>query len=172
VCVFCCIKVSFFNEEKKNFFFLDFSLLKMRGATSAMYNDHLSHVTLKIWFKTGSMFEEIYPLDKTTFAEVKYSAVRQFLTNNNLSNYRRSSFNTIATSRNNLSLDEIDNYKLISMGSKRMVEEDKTLGQQKVKDGGLIHNKDEFHTFNSSFTDEYLLAPKNIIQYPKAEQVW
>jgi hypothetical protein len=115
----------------------------MRGATSTMYNDHLSHVTLKIWFKTGSVFEEIFPLDKTTFAEVKYSAVRQFLTNNNnSSNYRRSSFNTIATnSRNNLSLEEVENYKLISMGSKRMVEEDKTLGQEKVKDGGLIYHK-------------------------------
>jgi hypothetical protein len=113
----------------------------MRGATSSIYNDHSQHVTLKIWFKTGSVFEEIYPLEKTTFADVKYSAVRQFLTNNinnNLSNYRRSSFNTIATSRNNLSLDEVDNYKLISMGSKRMVEEEKTLGQQKVKDGGSI----------------------------------
>jgi len=117
----------------------------MRGATSTMFNDHLQHVTLKIWFKTGLMFEEIFPLEKTTFADVKYSAVRQFLTNNNnnnnLSNYRRSSFNTIATSRNNLSLDEIDNYKLISILSKRMVEEDKTLGQQKVKDGGSITEK-------------------------------
>jgi len=79
------------------------------------------------------MFEEIFPLEKTTFADVKYSAIRQFLTNNNnnnnnnnLSNYRRSSFNTIATtSRNNLSLDEVENYKLISIVSKRMVEEDK-----------------------------------------------
>jgi len=116
----------------------------MRGATSAMFSDHLQHVTLKVWFKTGSVYEEIFPLDKTTFADVKYSAVRQFLTNNNnnnnnnLSNYRRSSFNTIATNRNTLSLDEVDNYKLISIVSKRMVEEDKTLGQQKVKDGGLI----------------------------------
>jgi hypothetical protein len=119
----------------------------MRGATSAMFNDHSQQVTLKIWYKTGSVFEEIFPLEKTTFADVKYSAIRQFLTNNNnnnnnnnnsLSNYRRSSFNTIATNRNNLSADEVENYKLISIGSKRMVDEDKTLGQQKVKDGGLI----------------------------------
>jgi hypothetical protein len=120
----------------------------MRGATSAMFNDHLQHVTLKIWFKTGSMYEEIFPLDKTTFSDVKYSAIRQFLTNNNnLSNYRRSSFNTIATNRNNLSFDEVDNYKLISIVSKRMVEEDKTLGQQKVKDGGLIKKKKKKNEF-------------------------
>ena len=104
-----------------------------------MYSDHLSHVTLKIWFKTGSMLEEIFSLDKTTFADVKYSAVRQFLTNNNSTNYRRSSFNTITTSRNSLPLEETENYKLISMGSKRMVDENRTLGQEKVKDGGLIY---------------------------------
>ncbi|CAF1043698.1 unnamed protein product [Rotaria sordida] len=142
----------------------------MRGATSTMINDHLHHVTLKIWYKTGSIFEETFPLEKTTFADVKYSAVKQFLTNNNnnnnnnntnnnnnnnsnLSNYRRSSFNTIATSRHNSSFDEIDNYNLISISSKRMVDEEKTLGQQKVKDG-----------------DEYLLAMKRIIQNPKSDQ--
>ncbi|CAF3593823.1 unnamed protein product, partial [Rotaria sp. Silwood1] len=131
----------------------------MRGATSTMFNDHLHHVTLKIWYKTGSIFEETFPLEKTTFADVKYSAVRQFLinnntnNNNNLSNYRRSSFNTIATSRHNSSIDEVDNYNLISISSKRMVDEEKTLGQHKVKDG-----------------DEYLLAMKRIIQSPKSEQ--
>jgi hypothetical protein len=31
----------------------------------------------------------------------------------------------------------VENYKLISIASKRMVEEDKTLGLLKVKDGGL-----------------------------------
>ncbi len=144
-------KFSFYNttDEKtkeKNLFF--FKINKMRGATSSMFNDHLHHVTLKIWFKTGSIFEEIFPLDKTTFGDVKYSAVRQFLTNNNnnnnnsnISTYRRSSFNTVATSRNNLSLDEVENYKLISITSKRMVEEDKPLGQLKVKDGGSINIK-------------------------------
>jgi hypothetical protein len=128
-------------KEKKNVFFSRFSFLnKMRGATSTMFNDHLHHVTLKIWFKTGLMIEEICTLDKTTFADVKYSAVRQYLSNNNsnLSNYRRSSFTTVATSRNNLSSDEVENFKLISITSKRMVEEDKPLAQLKVKDGGLI----------------------------------
>ena len=112
-----------------------------------MYNDHLHQVTLKIWFKTGLMFEEIFSLDKTTFADVKYAAVRQLLmnSNSNLSNYRRSSFNTIATSRNNLSLDEVESYKLISIASKRMIEEDKTLGQQKVKDGGAIMKINKSH---------------------------
>lgn len=117
----------------------------MRGATSAMFNDYSHHVTLKIWFKTGATLEETFPIEKTTFGDVKYSAVRHFLTNNNnsnnsnLSTYRRSSFNTVTSSRNNLSCDEVDNYKLISIAGKRMVEEDKTLGQQKVKDGGLIN---------------------------------
>lgn len=105
-----------------------------------MYNDHSSRVTLKIWFKTGSVFEEIFQLEKTTFADVKYSAMKQFLNNtSNLTNYRRSSFNTITTnSRNQFSLDDIDNYRLVSIGSKRTMEEEKTLGQSKVKDGGEI----------------------------------
>ena len=152
VCVCVCIllyKTFFLMNKKKNrrILFSRFSLSfgeKMIGARTTVYNDHLPHVTLKIWFKTGSMFEENFPLEKTTFADVKYSAIRQFLMNNNNSNnqnYRRSSFNTVATSRNNLSLDEIENYKLISIGSKKMVEEEKTLGQQKVKDGGLINRK-------------------------------
>ena len=107
----------------------------MRAAMSSIYNDH---VTLKIWFKTGGVFEEEFPVDKTTFADVKYSAIRQFLTanHNNSANYRRSSFNTVATSRNNFLFDEIENYKLISITSKRTVEEDQTLDQQKVKNGG------------------------------------
>lgn len=111
----------------------------MRGATSGMYNDHLTHVTLKIWFKTGSFLEEIFSLEKNTFADVKSSAMKQFFnnTNNNtLTNYRRSSFNTLATGRNNFSFDDLDNYKLISIGSKRAMEDEKTLGQSKVKDGG------------------------------------
>lgn len=121
-------------------FFLDICFERqtkriMRAAMSSIYNDH---VTLKIWFKTGGVFEEEFPVDKTTFADVKYSAIRQFLTtnHNNSTNYRRSSFNTVATSRNNFLFDEIENYKLISITSKRTVEEDQTLGQQKVKNGG------------------------------------
>lgn len=110
----------------------------MRGATSSMFSDHLHHVTIKIWFKNGLMLEEVFSLEKNTFADVKYSAVRQYLMNNISSlNYRRSTFNTVATNRNNLTLDEVENYKLISIASKRMVEEEKTLGQLKVKDGGL-----------------------------------
>ena len=110
----------------------------MRGTT---FNDRsLQYVTLKIWFKTGSFLQEAFSLNKTTFADVKHLAVKQFLMNNNsndnLPNYRRSSFNTIATSKNNLSSDELDNYTLISIGSKRMIDEDKTLRQQTVKDGG------------------------------------
>ena len=107
----------------------------MRGATSGMYNDHLTHVTLKIWFKTGSFLEEIFSLEKNTFADVKCSAIKQFF-NNTMGNYRRSSFNTIASGRNNFSFDDLDNYKLVSIGSKRTMEEEKTLGQSKVKDGG------------------------------------
>ncbi|CAF1604777.1 unnamed protein product [Adineta ricciae] len=126
----------------------------MRGATSSLFNDHLHHVTLKIWFKTGLMYEEVFSIDKTTFADVKYSAVQQFLMKNVSSlNYRRSSFSTIAGNRNHISLDEIDNYKLISISSKRSVDEEKTLGQLKVKDG-----------------DEYLLATKKNVSILKNEQ--
>ena len=113
-----------------------------------MYSDHSTRVTLKIWFKTGSVFEEIFPLEKTTFAEVKYLAMKQFLSNStntsNVSNYRRSSFNTIATSsRNNFSSDDIENYKIVSIGSKRTMEEEKTLGQSKVKDGGWMREREK-----------------------------
>lgn len=126
------------KQKKTQIFFWHFlSRLNMRGATSSLFNDHLHHITLKIWFKNGLMYEEVFSIDKTTFADVKYSAVRQFLMNNVSSlNYRRSSFSTITANRNHISLDEIDNYKLISIASKRTVDEEKTLGQQKVKDGG------------------------------------
>jgi hypothetical protein len=33
-------------------------------------------------------------------------------------------------------LDEIENYKLISIESKRTIDEQKTLREEKVKDGG------------------------------------
>ncbi|UJR30120.1 hypothetical protein I4U23_017661 [Adineta vaga] len=126
----------------------------MRGTASSSFNEHSHRITLKIWFKTGLTYEDVFSVEKNTFADVKYSAVRQFLMNNVSSfNYRRSSFTTLATNRNHISLDEIENYKLISIGSKRLVDEEKTLAQQNVKDG-----------------DEYLLATKRLVSSPKTEQ--
>ena len=104
-----------------------------------MFNDRFHYVKLRIWFKTGFMLEDIYALEQTTFADVKLSAVRQFMINENmknLSNYRRSSFNTIGAPRARFSLDEMMNYKLISIRSKRIVNEDKTLGEERVRDEG------------------------------------
>lgn len=148
----------------------------MRGATGGLYNDHLTHVTLKIWFKTGSFLEENFSLEKNTFADVKCSAMKQFFnnTNNNtIGNYRRSSFNTIATGRNNFSFDDLDNYKLVSIGSKRTMEEEKTLGQSKVKDGGRKGLKIEMieQRYLPLNVDEYLLASKYPTQSSKVEQV-
>ena len=117
---------------------------RMRGTTNAMFNDRFHYVKLRIWFKTGFMLEDIYALEQTTFADVKLSAVRQFLINENMKNlpsYRRSSFSTMGTARHRFSLDEMMNYKLISIRSKRIVNEDKTLGEERVRDEGTNTNK-------------------------------
>jgi hypothetical protein len=127
------------TDKNKNVFFGSFFLdcffvNKMRGATRSIptrLDDHAQHITLKIWSKTGSNFEDIFAINRTTFADVKCSAIQHLLTNNNnVSNSRRRS-NT-----NAMPLEEIDNYKLISIESKRTVNEQKTLGEERAKDGG------------------------------------
>jgi hypothetical protein len=80
-------------------------------------NDQSQTITLRICSsKTGGIFQGIFPVHQTTFARVKYLAT-QFL-------FKK------------IQLDEIENYKLISIESKRTIDEQKTLREEKVKDGG------------------------------------
>ena len=93
----------------------------MTGTISAMFDvsdDRSQQVTIRIWSKTGAIFQEIFPIDQTTFAHVKRLAM-QFLVNNT-----------------NRSLKEIHNYKLVSIETRKTIDEEKTLSQEKVKDGG------------------------------------
>lgn len=94
--------------------------IKMRGATSPMFPLRLP---LKVYWRTGSAFEHVYSLESTTLAEVKISAVRFFKQNDLHFDQRRSSFH----------------YKLISIASKRPVDEEKTL-----RDGRVDLSPDEY----------------------------
>ena len=116
----------------------------MRGAASLMLadlDDPSHHVTLKIWSRTGSTFEDSFSIDGTTFADVKLSAIHHLISKNNdyLADYARSSLPTSLNMRfgtKSESADDADNYRLISIGTKRTVDERKTLVQERVKDGG------------------------------------
>lgn len=93
--------------------FLSFFVNKMTQKA----NDQSENITLRICSsKTGGIFQEIFPVHQTTFARIKYLAT-QFL-------FKK------------IQLDEIENYKLISIESKRTIDEQKTLREEKVKDGG------------------------------------
>jgi len=86
------------------------------NAISDTINDQSQHITLKIWSNTGAIFQNRFSMNQTTFAHVKYLAI-QFLLKN-------------------IHLDEVENYRLISIESKRTIDEQKTLSQERVKDGG------------------------------------
>jgi hypothetical protein len=90
----------------------------MTGTISAMFDNEEQYVTLNIWAKNGAIFQERFQIEQTTFARVKYLAMRVLLTNYSWT------------------IDEADNYKLISIETKRIIDEEKTLGQERVKDGG------------------------------------
>ncbi len=74
-------------------------------------------VTLKIWSNNGALFQESFSIDDTTFAHVKYLAMKFLLKN---------------------ILDQEYNYKLISIKSRRTIDEQKTLAEEGVNHGGLI----------------------------------
>lgn len=111
------------NKKGKKFFFLVrfsrflFFVNKMTGKTKAICKDIVDcqseNITLKIWSKTGESFQRIFPIDRTTFAYVKYLAI-QVLVNEN----------------------EIENYKLISIKTRKTIDEKKTLEEENVIDGG------------------------------------
>ena len=95
-----------------------------------------SCVTLKIWFNTGVAIEESYSLDSTTFGDVKLSAIRYWLEMIQSPSYPRSNFSTLNSNRLSVADDEIPNYKLISVGSKRSVQDKSGLRESRVTDGG------------------------------------
>lgn len=89
----------------------------MTGKTIFNIFDHQSeNITLKIWSNTGEIFQNLFSIDRTTFAHVKYLAIQVLFQNSHSI--------------------EIDNYKLISIKSKKILNEQKTLREEKVKDGG------------------------------------
>ena len=112
---------------------LFFSSRAMRGATSATFtglDDYSSAVNLKVWARTGSIFEEVFSTDRTTFADVKNSALRHF---SGKSSYPRS---PLTSQRTSVTSDDLDCYKLVSVEWKRTIDEKKRLSEERVKDGG------------------------------------
>ncbi|CAF1029510.1 unnamed protein product [Rotaria sordida] len=124
----------------------------MAEATSAIFDvrdDQSKNIMLIIWSKTGAIFQDTFPAENTTFAYVKYLAIQFLLKNNN------SNLSKYDCSMRSIQLNEMDNYKLISIETKKIIDEQKTLSQEDVKDG-----------------DEYLLAAKVSQQPSKAEQTF
>ena len=108
----------------------------MRGTASSTFaglEDYSPLVNLKIWSKTGSMFEEIFSTDRTTFADVKNSALRHFTGKSTYPRHR--------TSLSSLPVDDLDRYKLISIELKRTIDEKKKLSEERVKDGGQFKQR-------------------------------
>ncbi|CAF3367427.1 unnamed protein product [Rotaria sp. Silwood1] len=131
----------------------------MTETASAIFdvcNDQSKNVMLKIWSKSGAMFQDIFSIENTTFAYVKCLAMKFLLksNSNNLSTYDYS----IRTIRTN----EMDNYKLISIETKKIIDEQKTLSQEDVKDGDeyLLAKK----VFQQPLRDEQTLEPRSIDQ--------
>ena len=115
--------------------------------------DQAANITVRICSKTGAIFQEIFPVNQTTFAYVKYLAVEFF--------WRKTP------------TDETENYKLISIESKRTMNEQRTLREEKVKDGGLFlcSARDNREQMLFLFLDEYFLARKFSNQSREIEQV-
>ena len=113
----------------------------MRGASLFTGLENYSQfVTLKIWSRTGVAFEEIFSVDRTTFADVKTSALRHF--NGKISSEHLSTYPPLRSPlihRTTLTTNDIDNYKLISIESRRTIDEKKKLNEERVKDGGQTH---------------------------------
>lgn len=127
----------------------------MRRTINILSADPRSHrIQLKIWLNTGENFEESFTSQGTTFADVKLFAIQQ-------SHYRTSCPTAEASSQNPFSSDndQIDQYKLISIESKRAVEEEKKLSESNVKDGGEKRSCRDSTSFSFAL-DEYLLVSK------------
>jgi hypothetical protein len=120
----------------------------MRAATSSMFtglDNNSPFVTLKVWSSNGTTFEQLFASNRTTFGDVKMSAIRHLLgktMTDRSSTCPRSSSIQSAIGRTSfhthVSSNDVDNYKLISMESKRTVDDKKTLNDERVKDGGEL----------------------------------
>lgn len=89
----------------------------MRGATNVpSFAQRSARLHLTIWLKSGEQFAEAFDLQTTTFADVKRFAIEK--------------------QREQPPTDEPNEHKLISLGSRRIVDENKNLSELNVRDGG------------------------------------
>lgn len=110
----------------------------MTETTSEIFeisSDQSKNVRLTIWSQTGAIFQEKFPVQKTTFAHVKHLAMQVLLRDNDDSNLSIDD-NSIC----HIPLNKLDSYELISIQTRRAVEDQHTLSQEKVNDeGSIIH---------------------------------
>ena len=113
----------------------------MRGATNSSsigFDDYPPFVKLKIWWKTGTIFEELFSTDRSTFASVKYAALRYFQEKIRSDSTCRMNSYSLNNRNNFIPSFDADNFKLISITTKRVMDDRKTLSQTRTKDGGLM----------------------------------
>lgn len=126
----------------------------MTGKTNILtdvMNDQSSNVYLKIWSNSGDIFQENFPIYQTKFSHVKYSAMKCLFKENYF--------------------DEMDNYKLISIDSKRVIDEEKTLSEERVQNGGLSVREVRKSFELVIYLDEFLLTTKTFNQSSRIAQV-
>lgn len=109
----------------------------MSSGSRSFLSSYPAYATLKVWWKSDSPFESYSSLEDTKFVDVKLAAIRYFIHQSStfLLN-SRSSLNTMSAAE--LNDGELNNYRLISVGSKRPVDEQLSLRQAGVTSGGLL----------------------------------
>ncbi|CAF0741563.1 unnamed protein product [Didymodactylos carnosus] len=115
-----------------------------------------TYITIRILSTDGNIYEESFSPD-TNYSEIKQSAIRHLVSRYHFVDsyklpYRRSSFVTPATSssttyseQHEKLIETTPSYKLISVVNRRPVDDEKTLSQERAKDG-----------------DEYILCAKRV----------
>lgn len=112
------------TNKKKCFFlvrFLDFVFVnKMTEKFKAIFNirnnEQSPTITVRICSSTGETREETFANNQMTIGQMKFMAMKSLL--------------------DPTQMEKKENYKLISMNSKRTMDEQKTLKEEQVKDGG------------------------------------
>lgn len=111
------------TRNKKNVFlvrFLDFVFVnKMTEKLKAIFNirnEQSPTITVRICSTTGDVFQETFSNNQLTIGQMKFIAMKSLLDQSQM--------------------EKKENYKLISMDTKRTMDEQKTLKEEKVKDGG------------------------------------
>ena len=111
------------KETRKTFFlvrFLDFVFVnKMTEKLKAIFNirnEHSLAITVRICSTTGEVCQETFPNNQITIGQMKFIAMKSLLDQSQM--------------------EKKENYKLISMDTKRTMDDQKTLKEEKVKDGG------------------------------------